>query len=147
MLNQSSNVCGLTMSNEPVTRHVSETYKRHFRERERHDGKRLSLSFLEERTSTIWSEYRFVAFRWLRLTCQPESLSRWQPRWIPIFYGIGAALTLDEFALWLNLRDVYCEAFSLAPSLPARSAFHDLAGHSLLRFLNFVFEIPTPTAN
>jgi len=24
-----------------------------------------------------------------------------------IFYGAGAALTLDEFALWLNLRDVY----------------------------------------
>jgi hypothetical protein len=22
-------------------------------------------------------------------------------------YGIGAALTLDEFALWLNLEDVY----------------------------------------
>jgi hypothetical protein len=22
-------------------------------------------------------------------------------------YGVGAALTLDEFALWLNLRDVY----------------------------------------
>ena len=26
-----------------------------------------------------------------------------------ILYGIGAALTLDEFALWLNLRDVYWE--------------------------------------
>lgn len=24
-----------------------------------------------------------------------------------IAYGVGAALTLDEFALWLNLRDVY----------------------------------------
>src|SRR5207302_1232690 len=24
-------------------------------------------------------------------------------------FGIGAALTLDEFALWLNLRDVYWE--------------------------------------
>jgi hypothetical protein len=24
-------------------------------------------------------------------------------------YGVGAALTLDEFALWLNLRDVYWE--------------------------------------
>jgi hypothetical protein len=22
-------------------------------------------------------------------------------------YGVAAALTLDEFALWLNLRDVY----------------------------------------
>jgi hypothetical protein len=26
-----------------------------------------------------------------------------------LLYGIGAALTLDEFALWLNLRDVYWE--------------------------------------
>ena len=24
-------------------------------------------------------------------------------------YGMGAALTLDEFALWLNLQDVYWE--------------------------------------
>jgi hypothetical protein len=24
-----------------------------------------------------------------------------------MFYGAAAALTLDEFALWLNLRDVY----------------------------------------
>jgi hypothetical protein len=26
-----------------------------------------------------------------------------------MIYGVGAALTLDEFALWLNLRDVYWE--------------------------------------
>src|ERR1700680_3936256 len=28
-------------------------------------------------------------------------------RLISILYGVGAALTLDEFALWLNLKDVY----------------------------------------
>jgi hypothetical protein len=28
-------------------------------------------------------------------------------RILSILYGVGAALTLDEFALWLNLRDVY----------------------------------------
>jgi hypothetical protein len=28
-------------------------------------------------------------------------------RLMSILYGAGAALTLDEFALWLNLRDVY----------------------------------------
>jgi hypothetical protein len=28
-------------------------------------------------------------------------------RLISLLYGAGAALTLDEFALWLNLRDVY----------------------------------------
>jgi hypothetical protein len=26
-----------------------------------------------------------------------------------LLYGVGAALTLDEFALWLNLQDVYWE--------------------------------------
>jgi hypothetical protein len=26
---------------------------------------------------------------------------------LPVAYGVGAALTLDEFALWLNLEDVY----------------------------------------
>lgn len=30
-------------------------------------------------------------------------------RLMSILYGVGAALTLDEFALWLNLRDVYWE--------------------------------------
>jgi len=28
---------------------------------------------------------------------------------LAVLFGIGAALTLDEFALWLNLRDVYWE--------------------------------------
>lgn len=27
-----------------------------------------------------------------------------------VLYGVGAALTLDEFALWLNLKDVYWSA-------------------------------------
>ncbi len=31
-------------------------------------------------------------------------------RLLSILYGVGAALTLDEFALWLNLRDVYWSA-------------------------------------
>ena len=30
------------------------------------------------------------------------------PDWVlPLLFGVGAALTLDEFALWLNLKDVY----------------------------------------
>jgi hypothetical protein len=31
----------------------------------------------------------------------------WASRVTALLYGIGAALTLDEFALWLNLEDVY----------------------------------------
>lgn len=33
--------------------------------------------------------------------------SRALARLMALLYGIGAALTLDEFALWLNLEDVY----------------------------------------
>jgi hypothetical protein len=33
----------------------------------------------------------------------------WVGRTMSMAYGVGAALTLDEFALWLNLRDVYWE--------------------------------------
>jgi hypothetical protein len=32
---------------------------------------------------------------------------RWTSRFTSMLYGVGAALTLDEFALWLNLKDVY----------------------------------------
>ncbi len=35
--------------------------------------------------------------------------SSWVASLTAIAYGVGAALTLDEFALWLNLRDVYWE--------------------------------------
>jgi hypothetical protein len=35
--------------------------------------------------------------------------SKFCGRLFALLYGIGAALTLDEFALWLNLRDVYWE--------------------------------------
>ena len=31
-------------------------------------------------------------------------------RLLAVLYGVGAALTLDEFALWLDLRDVYWTA-------------------------------------
>src|SRR6185437_16618414 len=33
--------------------------------------------------------------------------SPWMGRFMSMLYGVAAALTLDEFALWLNLRDVY----------------------------------------
>ena len=35
--------------------------------------------------------------------------SSWVASVTAIAFGIGAALTLDEFALWLNLQDVYWE--------------------------------------
>lgn len=38
-----------------------------------------------------------------------EGLSLRTERLLAMLYGVGAALTLDEFALWLNLEDVYWE--------------------------------------
>ena len=35
--------------------------------------------------------------------------SSWLASLTAIAFGVGAALTLDEFALWLNLQDVYWE--------------------------------------
>jgi hypothetical protein len=35
--------------------------------------------------------------------------SSWVASLSAVAFGVGAALALDEFALWLNLRDVYWE--------------------------------------
>src|SRR5262249_48907099 len=35
--------------------------------------------------------------------------SNWMASLTAIAFGVGSALTLDEFALWLNLQDVYWE--------------------------------------
>lgn len=47
-----------------------------------------------------------VGYCWL---WQVSKDKRWLGRMLALLYGVGAALTLDEFALWLNLRDVYWE--------------------------------------
>jgi hypothetical protein len=64
----------------------------------------------------------------------------WMGRLTGMIFGVAAALTLDEFALWLNLRDVYWEregresfeamaAFGslLALGIFGRSFFHGIA--------------------
>ena len=51
-----------------------------------------------------------VGYCWLaQVGTGQGSGSPWAGRSLSILYGIGAALTLDEFALWLNLQDVYWE--------------------------------------
>jgi hypothetical protein len=49
-----------------------------------------------------------VGYGWL---CEfgngSDTSSIFASRLMSILYGVGAALTLDEFALWLNLQDVY----------------------------------------
>jgi hypothetical protein len=51
-----------------------------------------------------------VGYGWLlQIGTDIRSRSRWPGRIMSFLYGLGAALTLDEFALWLNLSDVYWE--------------------------------------
>jgi hypothetical protein len=49
-----------------------------------------------------------VGYLWL-LLFGFEREPRWASRATAIAYGVAGALILDEFALWLNLRDVYWE--------------------------------------
>jgi hypothetical protein len=49
-----------------------------------------------------------VGYGWLNeVGTGASGTSTWAGRAMALLYGIGAALTLDEFALWLNLEDVY----------------------------------------
>jgi hypothetical protein len=51
-----------------------------------------------------------VGYGWLlRIGAGSEGSLTWAGRLLSMLYGVAAALTLDEFALWLNLRDVYWE--------------------------------------
>ena len=48
-----------------------------------------------------------VGYLWMVEIGTRESRSNWLSRITSIAFGVGVALTLDEFALWLNLQDVY----------------------------------------
>jgi hypothetical protein len=49
-----------------------------------------------------------VGFGWLaEIGTGSSDSSVFLSHLMSILYGVGAALTLDEFALWLNLKDVY----------------------------------------
>jgi hypothetical protein len=54
----------------------------------------------------VWGILLLLIFGWLGIAIDPES--PWREICAALF-GVGAGLTLDEFALWLNLKDVYWE--------------------------------------
>lgn len=54
----------------------------------------------------------------------------WAGRLTSMVYGVASALTLDEFALWLNLRDVYWEREG-RESVEAIALFAGLLGISI----------------
>ncbi len=52
--------------------------------------------------------------------------SSWMATVTALLFGVGAALTLDEFALWLNLADVYWNAIGRRESIDAVLLFGGL---------------------
>jgi hypothetical protein len=49
-----------------------------------------------------------VGYAWLvEIGTGSDESWRWAGRLTSMLFGVAAALTLDEFALWLNLQDVY----------------------------------------
>lgn len=49
-----------------------------------------------------------VGYLWLvEVGAGIAASTQWTGRLTSMLFGVGAALTLDEFALWLNLQDVY----------------------------------------
>ena len=81
-----------------------------------------------------------VGYGWLlQIGTDVRARSRWPGRVMAFLYGVGAAQTLDEFALWLNLRDVYWEREGRA-SIDAVLLFGSLLTIGVLggRFLHAV---------
>jgi hypothetical protein len=73
-----------------------------------------------------------VGYSWLiEIGTGSAATFRWIGRLTSMLYGVAAALTLDEFALWLNLKDVYWEHEGRA-SLEALAAFGGALAVSLI---------------
>lgn len=57
----------------------------------------------------VWGILLLLAAGYIRLVVDGTQAVRWMGGLMAAAYGAGAALTLDEFALWLNMRDVYSQ--------------------------------------
>jgi uncharacterized membrane protein len=72
-----------------------------------------------------------TGYAWLLLFAVDHENGRRSSRVAAILYGLSAALVLDEFALWLNLRDVYWQRQG-RESVDALAAFAALLALALL---------------
>jgi lysyl-tRNA synthetase class 2 len=54
----------------------------------------------------VWGIFAMMIFGYIGVVIQPDSPWR---EIVTVFFAIGMGLTLDEFALWLELKDVYWE--------------------------------------
>jgi hypothetical protein len=52
----------------------------------------------------VWGIFAMMILGYVGIVYQPDSPWR---EIVAVFFAIGMGLTLDEFALWLNLKDVY----------------------------------------
>ena len=75
----------------------------------------------------VWGILLLLISGYLALAFDPDRARNL----LSILFGIGAALTLDEFALWLNLEDVYW-AKQGRSSVDAVIVFATLLGMTLL---------------
>ncbi|HXA63816.1 MAG TPA: hypothetical protein VNV82_01625 [Bryobacteraceae bacterium] len=93
-----------------------------------------------------------VGYAWLvEFGTGAPSSSHWSGRFTSMLFGVAAALTLDEFALWLNLRDVYWEregresfeALALFGGLLALGIFGRAFWHGVAKELGSIFHSKT----
>jgi hypothetical protein len=77
----------------------------------------------------VWGILLLLISGYLALAFDPDRVRNL----LAVLFGVGAALTLDEFALWLNLEDVYW-AKQGRSSVDAVIVFATLLGMILLGF-------------
>ena len=78
----------------------------------------------------VWGIFAMMIFGYIGVVHSPESPWR---EIVAVFFGIGVGLTLDEFALWLELKDVYWEKDG-RKSVDAMIIAAGLAGVALVGF-------------
>ena len=82
----------------------------------------------------VWGICAMMIFGYIGVVHQPDSPWR---EIVTVFFAIGMGLTLDEFALWLDLKDVYWQKEG-RKSVDAMIIAGCLAGMALVGFSAWV---------